>query len=328
LKLTTKGYDVPVGQKVTRKLVASETPDGKVELSMTIISGSKSGPTLAATAGVHGSEYCAIVAAYQLLSELKPDDLHGTLAMIPLVTRRAFEDRTRWVNPVDGVNPNRAFPGKKDGSVSYQIAYHAFNELISKADAYVDMHGGDLMESLHPHALFNETGKPEVDKVSESLAMSFGVDYVWRIPKEDRGVGNAFSEAAFSGIPSMLSEVGEDGKLDPDYVRIQHDGILNVMRTLGILEGKVNVNNSPVVSGHGDFLVTSRGGVFHSYAKTGQVITRDQLIGEIKSLEGESLEKIRAPFDSVILAIVNNPAVKSSDITFEILALDRGSSSS
>ena len=154
-------------------------------------------------------------------AELKPADPHGALAMIPLVTRTAFENRTRWVNPVDGVNPNRAFPGKPDGSVSYQIAYHVFNELILKLTRTLDMHGGDLMESLHPHALFNETGKPEVDRISESMASSFGVEYLWRIPKNEKGTGNAFTEAAFAGIPSMLSEVGEDGKLVDENVRIQ-----------------------------------------------------------------------------------------------------------
>jgi len=314
-----KGFDVDLGKIFTGTLFATEMPSGKVELPFKVISGIKSGPTLAITAGVHGSEYCAIVAAHKLARDLKPSDLRGSVAIIPLVTRAAFEARTRWVNPVDGVNPNRAFPGKAEGSISYQIAHTVFNELISRADAYVDMHGGDLMESLAPHTLFNETGNPEVDKISEKMATSFGADYVWRILKEERGTGNAFTEAAFAGVPSMLSEVGEDGKLDPVYVKMQFDGILNVMKSLGILEGKPDQKKSPVVSTRGKFLLTKRGGVFYSYVKTGERIKENQLIGEIKSLEGETLEEIRPPFDSVVLAIVNNPAVKKSDITFELL---------
>ena len=143
--------------------------------------------------------------------------------------------------------------------------------------------------------------------------------------RKKRGTGNAFTEAAFAGIPSMLSEVGEDGKLDEENVRIQYDGILNVMHSLGILEGRSEVKRA-TISSRGKFLITKRGGVFYSYAKVGQVVRRNQLIGEIKSLEGELLEEVRVPFDSVILTIVNNPAVKSSDITFEILALPSQSS--
>ena len=66
-------------------------------------------------------------------------------------------------------------------------------------------------------------------------------------------------------------------------------------------------------------LTAKRGGVFYSFVNTGERLKDGQLIGEIKSLEGASLEEIRAPFDSVVLAIVNNPAVKKSDITFELL---------
>ncbi|HZW58038.1 MAG TPA: succinylglutamate desuccinylase/aspartoacylase family protein [Nitrososphaerales archaeon] len=319
--MQAKGFGVEPRKTLQETIIASEMPGANLEIPFTIVSGSKPGPTLAVTAGIHGSEYCAIVAAHKLAKELSPNDLNGTVAIVPLVTRSAFENRTRWVNPMDGVNPNRAFPGKLEGSISYQIAYHIFNEVISKSDAYVDMHGGDLMESLTPHALFNETGRSEVDQISEKMATSFGVKYVWRIPKEERGTGNAFTEASFAGIPSMLSEVGEDGKLDSDNVRIQYDGILNVMRVLGILEGGAGPKSTPMVSNRGKFLTTKRGGVFYAYTKTGDVVRQDQLIGEIKSLGGETLEEIRAPFDSVVLAIVNNPAVKKSDITFEILSV-------
>ena len=119
------------------------------------------------------------------------------LRLFHLLIEQLFESRTRAINPVDGVNLNRAFPGKIDGSISYQIAYTVFHELIMKSDAYIDMHGGDLMESLAAHALCIETGIPNVDKISETMATSFGVDFVWRIPKDQRGAGNAFSEASF-----------------------------------------------------------------------------------------------------------------------------------
>jgi uncharacterized protein len=316
-----KGFGAEPGTVTTRSLVASEMPGGIVELPLRIICGAKPGPCLAVTAGVHGSEYCAIVAAHRLARELNPVDLHGTIAIIPLVTKSAYESRTRWVNPVDGVNPNRAFPGKQEASVSYQIAYTVFNELISKADAYVDMHGGDLMESLAPHVLFNETGRLEVDKTSESMAVSFGVQYIWKIPREERGTGGAFTETAFSGIPSMLSEVGEDGKLDPTYVDIQYNGIINVMKSLGIIEGNPEKADFPIISTKGKFLLSKRGGMFYSQTRTGQLIKENQLIGVIKTLEGDVVEEIRSPFNAVVLAIVNNPSVKKSDITFEILAV-------
>ena len=130
---------------------------------------------------------------------------------------------------------------------------------------------------------------------------------------------------AFAGVPSILSEVGEDGKLDSKLVDVQYKGILNVMKSLGIWEGKVEERNPPMVSHRGKFLLAKRGGVFYSYVQTGETVRENQLIGEIKSLKGESLEEIRPEFDSVVLAIVNNPSVKKSDITYELLAISNNS---
>jgi predicted deacylase len=331
--MTAKGFGLEAGQKITMTIIAGEMPYGKIELPMTIISGSKPGPALAVTAGVHGSEYCAIVAAYKLLAELKPADLHGTLAMIPLVTRAAFENRTRWVNPVDGVNPNRAFPGKPDGSVSYQVAYHVFNDLILKSDAYVDMHGGDLMESLIPYAVFSQTGNSSVDKMSEEMVRSLGIKHVWctpsaRAPGGDSTEGGpwaprgvAFAEAAAAGVPSILAEAGEDGKLDLGNVKILHDGILNVMKQIGMMEGKPVIREEPIISRKCVFIGARRGGVFYSYVKAGNMVKEKQLLGEIKNLDGVTLEEVRAPFTGILLAVVNNPAVKVSDDIYELLAL-------
>jgi len=45
------------------------------------------------------------------------------------------------------------------------------------------------------------------------------------------------------------------------------------------------------------------------------------LLGEIKNLDGVTLEEVRAPFTGILLAVVNNPAVKVSDDIYELLAL-------
>src|SRR5579862_876489 len=188
-----KGFGIPSGKKISTTIVASEMPYGKLELPLRIITGTKDGPTLAITAGIHGSEYCPIVAAYKLANEIQPSQLRGTLAIIPLANRAAFESRTRATSPIDGVNLNRAFPGKPDGSVSYQIAHAVFNELILKSDAYIDMHGGDLMESLIPYAVFSVTGNSQVDKTSEDMARSLGIKHIWCTPSA-RAIGGDTTE--------------------------------------------------------------------------------------------------------------------------------------
>ena len=328
------GFDVPCGSKVSTTIVASETPYAKLELPLRIISGQKDGPTLALTAGVHGSEYCPIVAAYKIANEIQPSELKGTLAVIPLVNKAAFESRTRAINPVDGVNLNRAFPGRPDGSISYQIAHAVFTELISKSDAYIDMHGGDLMESLIPYAVYSETGNESIDKKSKDMARSFGIKHIWCTPSARAKGGDTteggpwaprgvtFAEAAAAGIPGMLAEAGEDGKLDLENVKILYNGVINVMKELGMIGGKSDMTEEPIISRRCIFIGARRGGIFYSFVRAGDKVKQGQLLGEIRSLDNDLLEQVKAPFSGILLAVVNNPSVKISDDIYELLGLD------
>jgi predicted deacylase len=327
------GLLVEPGKRISSTIVVSEMPAHKVELPIKIISGAKRGPTLVITAGIHGSEYCAIVAAYTLARKINPEDVCGNVVILPLVNIAAFEGRVRAINPIDGLNLNRVFPGKREGSISYQIAYAVFNHVILKADAYVDMHGGDLMESLIPYIAYSATGNRELDRRSEDMAKAFGIKYLWKTPEATTKGGDtteggpwstkgiAFAEAAAAGIPSILAEAGEDGKLDMTNVDLLCNGVMNVMKSLNMMEGKPNVVVKPVISEKCVFISAKRGGVFYSYAKAGDIANEGQILGEIKTLEGEVVEKVIAPFKGVLLAVVNNPAVKIGDDLYELMAL-------
>ena len=42
------------------------------------------------------------------------------------------------------LNQNRVFPGNPDGTLSYRTAHVVFSEVVSKCDALLDNHGGDI----------------------------------------------------------------------------------------------------------------------------------------------------------------------------------------
>jgi predicted deacylase len=67
------GVEIGTGEKVQRLIevtLAKET----LSLPLFIIHGRKDGPTLAITAGVHGTEYASIEAALRLGRTLNPED--------------------------------------------------------------------------------------------------------------------------------------------------------------------------------------------------------------------------------------------------------------
>lgn len=118
------------------------------------VTGVKPEKILLVGAGVHGGEYPAIEAVIRLARELEPTDLAGTVVLMPVLNLPAFWNRSMFVCPVDGVNPNRVFPGDSAGSYSEQMTHAFVHEFIMHADAYLDLHGGDIPEALVPFTTF------------------------------------------------------------------------------------------------------------------------------------------------------------------------------
>ena len=140
-----------------------------LELPFGLLEGPEPGPVLLVTAGVHGAEYCSIEAALRLL-RIDPAILRGTLLVLPILNGGGFRARSIYVMPEDGRNLNRMFPGRPDGTASEKLAHWLVTAVYPRADAYLDLHGGDLSEALVPFSLF-----PSGSAASETLAGVFGL---------------------------------------------------------------------------------------------------------------------------------------------------------
>src|SRR2546427_11909224 len=97
-------------------------------------------------------------------------------------------------NPVDGKNINRTFPGDPAGSAAQRVTHFLTTELITGADAYIDLHGGDLIEGLVPFALYQQTGRADLDSRAQALADAYGPDYVLGAPAAALG-GTSYNGA-------------------------------------------------------------------------------------------------------------------------------------
>src|SRR5688500_11381790 len=75
------------------------------------LAGQQDGPLTTIIAGIHGSEYVSIHAAVRLARELDPGQMRGRVLIVPIVNLPSFWQRVPFVCPIDGVNPNRIFPG-------------------------------------------------------------------------------------------------------------------------------------------------------------------------------------------------------------------------
>ena len=143
------------------------------------------GPHLTVIAGVHGTEYTSIAAARELLAELQPAQLSGTVTVAPLINLPAFWARTPFVVPLDGNNLNRSFPGDARGSAAERIAAAVTEELIKGSDYVIDLHAGDLPEALEPFVFYDAS---PVERQARELAQAYGLGHMVRQSSDGRTV--------------------------------------------------------------------------------------------------------------------------------------------
>jgi predicted deacylase len=275
-----------------------------LRLPLMVNNGFKDGPTLCLVAGVHACEYCGIETTMRLFRRIDPQELSGVVIAVPIFNIPAFQAKTAYVNPLDGVDLSKAFPGNPEGSVSYIMADILYRQVVSKADYLINYHGGDVPEENINFVIVEEVGNEEVDKASTILGKCFSPDYMWikgRMPKATRGLqlkGGLCAVANRSGIPGVMPEAGHSGKVQESAVDFLLNGTLNVMKYLKMLDG------SPVIGEPKNFyaqhLVKAKtAGFFRPTKNLGDEVSAGENIGQIRNIFGEVIEEITSPVDGV-----------------------------
>ena len=170
------------------------------EMPAWVIRGAERGRTLVVTAGVRAAEYPPIEAAVRFARALDPRQLRGTVVVVSLVNLPGFFERSIYVNPRDGRNLNRAFPGAPDGAPSARVVNFLLEHVIRGADAYLDLHCGDLIEALEPFAMYRVTGDPDLDSRADRLARAYGLRHLIAAAGDDVP-GSSTGAASQIGVP-------------------------------------------------------------------------------------------------------------------------------
>ena len=275
----------------------------------TVVRGAEAGPHLALISGVHPAEYPAIEANIRFTRNLDPAQLRGAVVSLPLIDVPAFLPRTPFVCPIDGKNPNRFFPGDPNGTFTDIMDDAIFRAVIAPANALIDLHGGDMVEALVPFSIFSVTGIADIDASSEALARAFGLPYLVPLTPRPGAIGGTTSHAAAAaGVPSIVAEAGSSGLLTEPETRILVDGVENVLRSLGMLDGEPETHDI-VEIGQFTWLRSPAEGMWYPSVQVGDRVGEGQTIGRIGNLYGDTLAEITAPHDGVILFITSAPAM-------------------
>jgi uncharacterized protein len=282
--------------------------------------GREPGLTFLLTAGIHAAEYTGTLAALRLAKHLNPEAVHGTILIIPLLNRPGFFERSVYVNPEDGENLNRAFPGRPDGKWSERFAHHLLNDVVLNVDRAMDLHAGDMVEDLEPFLGYQQTDNPEIDKRSQEMIEAYtGARWVTHVVPGGERAGMLYGAAAQHGVPAILAESGGRGlPIEADVVR-HVEGVLNIWRTLGLLtDAAPKPSQKPRTIARNEWMRSAHEGIFLCRVKPGDDVSEGETLGEMVDLLGNHLADVVAPAAGVILFTVTSPAIKQNGLLLAV----------
>lgn len=273
--------------------------NGDIVLPGTIICGKLPGKTMLITGGVHSGEYVGIQACVELGAELQPEKTVGTIVILKVLNRPAFENRAGSLGLSDGKNLNRVFPGNPNGTEMERLAWAITKEVYPKVDYYIDLHSGDDFEALTPYVYYAGKAAQEVTEVSRKMAEQVDVPYMVRSMVSS---GGAYNYAASKGIASILLERGGMGAWTSEEVNSDKRDVRNILSSLDMYQIRRDVRNYvPMEVTDVCYQAASEDGLWYPAAKPGNMVAEGALLGTIRDYNGKLRETCRAEYTGVVL---------------------------
>ncbi len=281
-----------------------------VDVPLVLLNGARPGPRVAITAGIHGAEYVSIAAIREVVLDIDPTAVTGSILAVLTASPAAFAARSIYVNPLDGRNLNRCFPGDAAGGASERLARWLTDHVIAGSDAFLDMHCGDMNEALVSFTGIEDTGVATVDVRSRELADAYGLRYLLI----GSSPGTTTTAAAALGIPAVLAEVGGQGRWPAEDVALHAAGLRRWLRAAGV------ITDAPDQPRHTTELLQTEAwmraatsGYWHPVVDVGGRVAEGAVVGEVRDAFGTVLERPQAPMDGVVIFLVTSLAMNAGD---------------
>jgi predicted deacylase len=300
------------GQKAYGTIEVPAGVDAALSIPVFVAHGAKAGPVLALVSGAHGTEYASIIALEKVIERVDPAALSGTVIVVPLLNINSFEKKVPHVNPIDNKSMNRFYPGNMSGTQTERALFMMTKEVVDRSNYLIDLHGGDLDESLRPYSYWSPHDNAEQDKISREMVLAFGLDHIIisaNRPKDPAASRYLDNTAALRGKPSVTVEAGYAGTTDTDDIEVLANGCFNVMRYLKMLPGAVVPVANPVWIEKVETVASDQNGIFYPLVKRGSYVQQGMKIGYVTDYLGRPLFDARANASGIVLYICAVPTM-------------------
>ncbi len=286
-----------------------------------VIHGLKKGPCLLLFSTLNGNELNGIEIVNRVMEEAKPDQISGTIIAIPVMNVYGL---THF--PSTSPSDERlidCFPGKADGTYSERFAHIFTEEILKKADFCIELETGELNHNILPQIYCNGNIKE-----AKQLARVFNPPVITSVSFDDNSLRKTTEELH---IPLLVYQAGEAMRFDENAISVGCTGIKNIMHDLNIGLSNLPEQSNPLFSKKENWISAHTGGILHTDYSLGQVIKKDELLGNITDPFGTgSREKVKAPKDGIIVGINTTPLVHEGMRLFKVASFvdyDRAESS-
>jgi len=253
---------------------------GGVMVPIVVIKNGK-GPTILFIGGNHGGEYEGPVTLLKLSRNLQADQIQGRVIIIPALNLPAVQAGER-VSPIDGLDMNRAFPGKYNGTVSQVIAHYVHEAILPLCDAVIDLHSGGYSLDLLPYNSMHYLPDEELRRNTMSALKAFNAP-VSLIMREFTGEGLLDYAVEGMGKIFLCAEIGGRGVLSPSTLKIAETGVQNILKHFEIIEGKVPKQTTQLmeVPEAGNYAYAHSDGIYEAFFELGEEVFPGQSVGQI-----------------------------------------------
>ncbi|PMJ90374.1 succinylglutamate desuccinylase/aspartoacylase family protein [Vibrio sp. 10N.261.55.A7] len=269
-------------------------------LAVRVFKGKRSGKRIVITAGIHGDEQNGILTAQQLARALVDVELAGTVTIVPTVNVSGIARHSRDFHSAapdsSSANLNRVFPGSPTGDDASRYAFSLWENLLKpNADLAIDLHS-QTSGSTYPLYVFADY------RLEDSIRMArlMSPDVILNDPGDPGILETVYNRA---GIPSITVEVGVGRYTDLDMVDRASQGIMNILRSLEMIDGEVKPTKNSCVEGEEIVSVRAKqGGFVICQVKLLDRVKKGQLLAKQYNSFGDEIEAYAAPIDGTVIS--------------------------
>jgi len=297
-----------VGRHRLQLVVRQLRHGSSLTMPAVVISDGRDAPSMVLVAGQHGDEWNGPWILHKLAAALDPVEVRGTMVILPIANPLAFNEARR-VSAVDHVDLNRTYGAGKPRKPTEHLGELLWESLFSQTDYLIDLHSGGPGEYLPFAAAPN--GK------DLELARALNLHFIHLPAQSDAGfLVNACQQ---SGVHAVLVEVGGGRTLDRQYHQPVIDGLMNAMRSVGLLAGSPEPGPEPYIFQRKDIVSAPCPGFFKPEVELGYRVREGDLVGVVTPILADTDIEIVSPRSGTLIYLRRELSVGEYDSLVHIV---------